>query len=121
MTGALDARMRSLAERLVDKFGKPVTLRRTSSTYNPVTGTTSETTANHAVNAVVELYEDRLIDGSLVQVGDMRVTVPAASLSVEPSTTTDTLILDGDTWQLVRVLPVWSGEQVATYQLQVRK
>lgn len=122
MTGALDAKARATAERLINKFGKPITIRRTSSTYNPATGSTTETTADHSGNAAPPSpYEERLIDGSLIQVGDMRVTVPARSLSIVPSTTTDTVVMDGATWQLVRVMPLFSGELVATYELQVRK
>lgn len=121
MTGALDKKMRATAERLVDKFGKAITLRRTTSTFDPSTGTTSESTTDHSVNAVIEPYAERLIDGSLIQVGDMQVTVPAKSLSIDPDTSKDSVILDSVEWTLVRVEALYSGEQVATWALQVRR
>lgn len=121
MTGALDTKMRATAQRLVDKFGKPVTLRRTTSTFDPDTGTTTEGTTDHSVNAVIEPYDQRLIDGSIIQTGDMQASFPAKDLSVTPSTATDIIIMDGDEWQIVNVGFIWSGEEVALFQAHVRK
>jgi len=121
MTGKLDKRMRALGQRLVDAYGKPVTLRRTTSTYDPATGTTSTSTTNYSVNGVLEGYEDSRIDGTVVQAGDLRVTIPAQNLAIAPSMETDALVIGSGTWTLVNVRPTYSGEQVAIYELQVRQ
>jgi len=121
MTGKLDKRMRAAAQRLIDDFGKPTTLQRTSTTYDPGTGTTTETTTDYSVNGVLEAYSENRIDGTLVKVGDMRLTVPARDLAVTPDQTVDRVIIDGTQWSIVNIGRLYSGAQVATYEMQVRQ
>lgn len=119
----LDARFRSLARKMTGKYGKAITLRKTESTYDPATGQTTETTTDYAVKTEPpQPYEQRYIDGQLIQTGDMRLLVAATDPGL-----TDTpdlewkALMDGDTWQIVTIRPIWSGEQVAAYELQTRR
>ncbi len=121
MTGKLDKRMRSTAQRLIDDFGKPVTLRRTEATFDPSTGKTVETTQDFDVNGVLEDYSENRVDGTLVKAGDLRLSIPARDLSVTPDIEKDTIRFGGDTWSIVNDGRVYSGEQVALHQLQIRR
>lgn len=121
MTGKLDKQMRLAAQRLVDDFGKPVTIRRTTSTYDVQLGKTYTSTTDYNVNGALENYADRRIDGSLILSGDLQVTIPARDLAITPDQETDALILDSETWSIVNLSRIYSGEQVAVYQMQVRQ
>lgn len=121
MTGALDKRMRSLAQQLTAKFGKAVTIKEyTGNTYDPATGTNTPSYTDHNANAVVRSYAERLIDGSSVQVGDVEVSVPAKELTFTPDTQ-DNVLMDGVTYSIVNPQRTYSGERVALFVLQVRK
>lgn len=117
-----DTEMRDLAAELAEDLGKAVTyIRVTGEEFDPEAGETVKTTEEHDVSAVPpQSVSTRLIDGSNVKVGDMVVGVPATSLEFTPSTD-DRLRIDGDDWSIVRIEPIYSGEKVAVYNLQVRR
>jgi hypothetical protein len=123
MTGALDAEMRALAVELTDEFGKTVTLRRPGeTTFDETTGestTGSPSTQDVAATPPREYASDQ-IDGSLIRRGDLRLSVPAKGLTFVPAVF-DQVVLDGQTWGIQRVMPKYSGEQAAMYELQVRR
>jgi len=121
MTGKLDKRMRALGQRLVGTYGKSVTLRRTTSSFDPSTGQTTESTTDYATSGVLENYADSRTDGTLIQTGDLQVTVPALNLSVTPDQETDSLMIDSEAWTIVNLSRIYSGEQQALYQMQVRQ
>jgi hypothetical protein len=121
MTGKLDTRMRGLAQRLVDIYGKAITLREfTGNTYDPSTGTNTPSYTDHAATGVITSFAERLIDGSSIKAGDLSVTVPAKDLTFDPSTE-DKVRVNGQDWSIVNPSRTYSGEQVATYQLQIRR
>ena len=121
MTGALDSEILPLAKELADEFGKAVTLVSVSETFDPATGNTTTTETTHLVNAVPpQAFNKSRIDGSLIQAGDTVIGLPAQPLS-DPPTTEDKLRFDGGTWTVVAVDPIYSGEQVALYNVQVRQ
>lgn len=122
----LDGPMRALAQNLAGKFGISGTLTRiTSDGYNPTLGDTDPTTATHTVAGVLEeMREDEfgqsLGGGGVIQHGDLKYTIHAQGLSVTPDPETDTVAVDGVTYTLVGVKPVYSGEQVALFTLVLR-
>jgi len=121
MTGKLDKQMRGLSQRLIDEYGKPVTLKEfTGNTFDPSTGTNTPSYSNHSVNGVIDDYSENRTDGTLVKVGDLRLSVPAKDLTFNPSTE-DKVVIDSVEWSIVNPQRIYSGEQVATYQLQIRK
>jgi len=121
MTGGLDADLRATAVELADELGKQITHVRITQSYDPTTGQTTETETTESVNAVPpqELDLSR-VDGSLIQTGDTFVGLPAPSVSQVPSSN-DSIRFDGDTWSVVRVQPIYSGEKVALYRVQLRE
>ena len=121
MTGALDAQMLPLAAQLADEFGKTVTLVHISESFDPNTGTTLQTETTEMVNAVPpQAFSKGRIDGSLIQEGDTQVGLPAQSVTTPP-TTEDRLKFDDGVWSIVAVDPLYSGEKIALYNLQVRQ
>jgi hypothetical protein len=121
MTGKLDTRMRGLAQRLVGTYGKAITLREfTGSTYDPSTGTNTPSYTDHAATGVITSFAERLVDGSSIKTGDLSVTVPAKDLTFDPSAE-DKVRVNGQDWSIVNPSRTYSGEQVATYQLQIRR
>lgn len=121
MTGALDAEMRDTAKELADELGKPVTITRETSSFDPSTGDTTTTTTDYNANAAPpEQFNLDKVDGTLVQAGDVILAVPAKGLSISPNTS-DKAKFDGDTYTIASVRPRYSGEQVALWELQLRK
>ena len=122
---SLDQVFRNLARDLPRQVsGKAVTVRKVSRDLDPVDpggGTYIETTTDYPTTASPPApYSQGYIDGQLVQAGDMQVIVPALDVTEAPETGW-LVIMDGDEWSVVSVEWLWSGEQVAAYQLQVRR
>jgi len=115
----LDTRFRALATRLINKYGKSITLTSvTTGSYNPATGSVTNTTSAASVKALVEDYKTGFADG-LVKIGDKKFTVAAIDLSSSPKPG-DTITLGSATYSVIRVIETWSGEQIASYELQGR-
>lgn len=109
-----------LAEKLIDgTFGFDATHRRVTRTYDPTTGKNTESNADTTIKITPPSpYEQRRIDGTVIQIGDQRVMISSAS-GIVP-VTGDKMIIAGSTWQIVGISPIVSGEQTAAYELQLR-
>ena len=119
---AFDTRARSAAERLIERFGRPVTLRRTTRSYDPESGQTSDTDEDVAIIiSPPEAFAQSLIDGTLVRAGDLRAHVAAKGLAVTPEPSRDRVLMDGVTYELLRVEPVLSGAETAFFTLHLRR
>lgn len=121
MAGALDTLVpKALA--LVNRLGKTVAFKvPASQTYNPATGVVTETGSTD-VSAVVtppSAYHVRLVDGDMIRQGDVKVSVPASGLSFTP-VPGQKVVIDSKTWHVVAVRPVYTGELIALYELQLR-
>ncbi len=110
-----------LAQQLVDDtFGFAATHRRVARTYDPVTGKNTESNSDTSVTITPPApYEQRRIDGTLIQLGDQRTMISSRSGVVPKSA--DLFIIGGATWQVVAVFPIVSGEQTAAYEIQLRQ
>jgi len=121
----LDATARSLADRLIDKFGKTVVIRRTTRTaYDGATGTGGD--ENAPVDYTVKVtppteFTLKRIDGTLIEEGDEVVSVAALNLAIVPDKAIDVVVQDSEIWKMQQVGRLWSGELVATYILHLRK
>lgn len=120
---ALDTKFRALSNRLIDKYGKSVTLTSvTNGAYNPATGTSAKTTATSTVKAIVEDYSLHSsgvgFQTGLIKAGDKKVTI--AALGITKPKPSDTVTIDAVVWNIVRVVETWSGEQIAVYECQLR-
>jgi|GEM_PF-1549567 len=115
----LDGPLPALALQLIRQFGEPATLTYvTRGSYDPATGTATKTSSAVEVSALVEHYRTHELGGT-IQAGDLKVIVPAKDLT-KPETD-DRFTIGSRTYQVVNVKPVYSGELVAIYQLQVRR
>ena len=120
MTGLLDTRARATAETMIAKFGKAMTLTREAvGTYVPSTGSAPVTATSYAVIGVVSQPSNTVLAMGLAQAGDIVVLLAAKSLTVAPQAG-DVLVIDAANWQVLGVRSMFSGELVATYELQAR-
>lgn len=108
------------AKRLLDRFGQPVMLTRTTpGTYAPATGTATDTTATHTGIGAKLDYAQRDIDGTLIKVGDCRVYI-APDLTVTPQTG-DKITIGSETWNVITSRPLEPAGVVVLHDVQVRK
>lgn len=121
MPTAFDNIFVPLAGQLVDDtFGFAATHRRVTRTYDPATGKNTNSNADTSVVITPPApYEQRRIDGTLIQLGDQRIMMSSRSGVVPQSA--DQFIIGGVTWQVVAIFPIVSGEQTAAYEVQLRQ
>lgn len=116
---ALAGSLRKTATKLMSKFGGDVTLRTvTTGIYNPTTGTASEVTSDASIKGVLEDVNAREV-GDLIQAGDRRLVIAAADVTAAPKTS-DTLIIQGKVFQIVRIATIEQDNQPITYELILR-
>ncbi len=119
-------RSRAAARSLLARYGQDVTLRRTlQGTYDSATGSFSGgSSTDYAARAVVSNYQDGT-DGGTIQTGDRHVLMAADGLAVEPAPPatgqTDSLIIEGETFQIVRVRTIRPGEANVLYDIHARR
>ena len=116
---ALAGSLRKTATKLMSKFGGDVTLRTvTPGVYNPTTGTASEATSDASIKGVLQDVSAREV-GDLIQAGDRRLTIAAADVNAAP-TTADRIIINGVTYQVVRIATIEQDNLPITYELILR-
>ena len=121
MTGKLDAVMVPLAKNLIADFGGPVVYTRITEVFNASTGKTTKTETTSAPPITPpEPYKTGRIDGTVVQMGDMKTLIADSGLGFIPAIG-DNLQYTGVEWQIVGINPVYSGVLVAMYELQLRR
>lgn len=125
MPTRLDTILRRAAKSVVDKYGKTVTLIEVQSPqagdYDPSTGIVAVTSTSHSVK-VSPPYPVRrdLVDGKTIEADMTTILVPASGLDFEPNTSTRAII-DGKRFEAAAVLPINSGEQVAAYEIILKR
>lgn len=93
------------------------TYRRTSSTYNPATGSNTVTNTDYTVPMVLTSYSSFEVDKNVVLVSDRKCIVRQAAMSVSPNIATDKVIAESKTYNIIRVT---QDPAAATYTLQLR-
>lgn len=121
----LDGPLRGVAQTLAGKFGISGTLTREGGSYSASSGSVSSSTATHTVTGVIEQpredeFGQQIGDGGTIRHGDLKYTIEAKGLSVDPDPETDTVEVDGVTYALIGAKPIYSGEQVALWTLVIR-
>ena len=120
MTGALDTRARATAERMIDKVGKAMTLRReVVGTYDAAQGTAPVVPTDYDVVGVVTQPSTAMLSAGLAQSGDLAVMLAAKATEVEPQAG-DVLVMTLENWQVMSVRAMYSGELIATYEVLAR-
>lgn len=109
------------ADELIKEFGAIGQLRYApKGDYDPDAGAVVEPTPTLIdVKAVVFDYDDFLINGSLIQVGDKQVFVSAVGVSLDPDVTGE-FIWEGKTYKVIKVKPLAPATIDVLYELQVR-
>ena len=92
--------------------------RTTAGAYVPGTGVT-ESTVTYSVTGVKLDYEQSVMDGTLIRVGDQRVYA-APSLSVTPKAG-DKLTIGSEVWDVIKSSPLSPAGTVVLHDIQVRK
>ena len=116
---SLATSLRKTASKLMGKFGGVATIRAISTgSYNPTTGTVSQTTSDTAVRGVLEDVNIREVN-DLIQATDKRLLIAAADVTAAP-TTADEVVISGTTYQVVRVTTIEQDNTAITYELILR-
>lgn len=120
----LDRLRTKVAEIIADK-GKAATYRKIAKSYSRTTGETTETATDYTVKMTPPESDDRrfarsTIEGTLVEAGDVFVSLADSAIEFVPEVG-DKVIFDSETWTVVQIIKTYSGELIATWDLQVRK
>ena len=118
-----------VAERLHNQFGTTAVLRRTTKRFDAVEGKSTETTTDFTLKITppisgvdtVGAYRKDVMQNTTVPINEITVSFAAVGLSIEPNATTDKLLFRGAVYQIVRVLPVVSGDSIAMWQVQAKQ
>lgn len=121
-------RMSATTQRLIGQFGRTVTLRRVSRTYDPITGGETETVEEQAVTCVilpaskgtVEAFDIKFESGSLIESNLRAVKLPAKGLQWPPAPGHE-MLFDGETWRVIGVTPSSPGGVDLVYSLSVQR
>lgn len=120
----LDDILLPAVKQLLTDLGKDASWDQTTGgVYDPATGdVTGESVTNNAVKITpLESYDRKFVDGHTVKDGDAYCGVAAQDLAFTPKVGDD-LVFDGETWEIVSVGRVFSGESVCLwYPVQVRR
>ena len=118
----LDALFPGLTARLIDRFGATATLETVTKTDDLQTGKVTEMVTAASVKITPpEPFTIGLIDGTLVEAGDMTTLIAALDLGAAPAANRDRLAFDSLTWQIVAVAPIYSGDAASAYRIQLRR
>lgn len=122
--GALDS-LTKVADRLVGTFGKVVTLRTYTESYDPATGANTLTAVDTSVKALVEEYPARdtkggETSGDGIVRGDRKVTIAADALTAAP-TTEAKVVIGSVEYAIVKIDTQYATEDAALYILQCRR
>jgi hypothetical protein len=122
--GALDSVFKDLASTLIGALvsNTATLVRAVAADYDPTTG--------EELNAAVESYSVRItppekfdikeIDGSSILQHDLRTYIAAKDLTTNPETRKDTLSFGNVVYNVVKVTPHYSGDEVCLWELQLR-
>ena len=75
--------------------------------------------ADMQIQARISGYSDNVIAGTLVQMGDLQLIVPATQLSFTPAIT-DKLIVDGIQKSIITVAPQFAASKPGSWRIQAR-
>lgn len=108
------------AFKAIGNIPETCTYRRTATAYNPSTGQTTTTNADHTINqAVFCRYETMEIDKVSVLATDLKMIIQKSSLTLTPNVATDKIVRTSEnkTYNILRVSQDPAG---ATYTIQLR-
>jgi hypothetical protein len=101
------------------KYGFAATLKRTTPGSGPAWNPGPSINAEFPVLALFETYSDGMIDGTTILYGDRKLLLSAEHLEATPRTT-DKLIINGEEYNIINVLPLAPGGVSILFTLQIR-
>lgn len=120
----MDTEFVPLALEMIEEFGKTVEIKiYPDAVYDVVQG---ETTVGDYVRYVKKIippypYEQKYINGDIIQMGDLQTGIAGSGLGFVPEPGLTTITIDSTVWKIVNMKPIYSGEQIALFLLQLRK
>lgn len=109
--------LKQSADRLIQRFGQTYTFTRTTKgSYDPATGTTTDTTATFQKSGVLFDYSDGDSADQTVLAGDRRLLAEAHSYEVG-----DTLVIDSQTYRVISISANQPAGTMILANLQIRK
>jgi len=121
MPGFLDAKMRAVAETLIEEFGMSVTWTQYTDTQSPTSGEVDRTAAYHTVTISPPTGPSQLYQpGQVIEQGECDVMLAASAIVFVPKVG-DEVDIDGQTFTATQVEAYYSGTLVAAYKATVRR
>jgi hypothetical protein len=121
---ALDAKLLPKTLALVAKYGKQMSFAVPASGYtfdsSTGVGTPGAITTYVETCTPPDKYKDSFVNGDTIQEGDVWIILPAMNLAFTPMKTQQ-VTFDGNTWVIVQLDPLYSGDSVCAYELRLRK
>lgn len=108
---------------VIETYGKTVTVSQVGvGTYDPTTGvgTPDSTTPYSAKASPPDRFDNALIDNDNIQVGDTYIIFAGQGLAFTPRVGMKVTI-DSVIWRCIAVTPFYSGEQIAAWEVHLRK
>lgn len=123
MPTALDKELRPAVLEIINEVGRNMDFSfPLAKSYDPVTGAGSESickTLTAKASPPID-FEQRYVNDDSVKRGDTKIFIAAKGLSFTPVRDM-TVKFDSISFKAIAVLPIYSGEQVAAYEIQLRK
>lgn len=114
-------RIAKIAQKQIERFGQAVTItRRVQGSYNTTTSVAPVTETTQTTKGVTDVYKFKEVDGSLIQVGDIKVILSAQNITA-PTVNDKITLLDGTVWVVKTVDPISPGGVPIVYTCQLRK
>ena len=113
-----------LALEMINEFGKVVAIKYyPDAAYDPTIGETSEGDFTSYTKKVIPPYpyEQKFVDGDIVRAGDVQTGIAGSGLEFVPEPGLTKIIIDTLVWNIVNMKPIYSGEQIALFILQLRR
>ena len=119
---SLDTKLIPKTLEIINKFGKTVTFKeRQISSYSANDGQAIETGVilHSSKVSPPEKFQKRFVDGDIVKESDLAVILPASGLTWMPKRDLE-VEFDNEVWKIMSVEPIFSGEQIVAYTIQLR-
>jgi len=122
MSTVLDAKIIPKVLAVLDKYGTNATFTAQVATYNPATRSVSGGTPAPKVwkMAPPSPYAKNLLDGDAIRIEDLSTVIAASGITFTPAIGMDVLF-NALTYKIVSINTLRSGDDIAAYELQLRK
>lgn len=111
----------TVAQPLIDEFGKPgtVMVNDPSTSVGPGESQLGNETP-HAVRLVQAQFKKADNSGTLVETGDVLYLVSTQGVAIDPALA-NRMVVDGTTYEVIRVDPLQPGDTVMLWKIHARK